>query len=216
MVSRRFCIAVVVCISFTTYAQEESSGKGGTVVGLGMGFGSEKLSVDPAVQPYVVVNGLTDIFIGLQTIVNVRVGYVSSAYRRDWVQVSERDYDLRNISLCVSALHRLTEAGALGLGAGVDWIDYGKHAIGAGPGSYVDREGNKVQVMMYAKDIGWHKVSPSVSAIAKGDIALREGAKVSMLFYFKFIFPGDDHGPSVFHSVNTMGFTVAFIRDLSL
>ena len=216
MISRVLCIAVVVFANLTTYAQEDGIRKGGVVVGLGMGFGYEQLFLDPAVRPNIVVNGLTDIFIGENTIVNVRAGYSSSGYKDDWMQVSVKDYDLKNISLCVSAFHRLTKIGALGLGAGVDWIRYGRHTIATGPGYYYDSMGNKIEIKRYVDDIGWDELSPSVSALAKSDIALRAGARVSMLFYYKFIFPGDKHGPSVFHSVNTMGFTLAFVRDLSL
>ena len=214
MMSRVLWVAIVVCSTNASYGQEAATQKDGSVAWWGMGYGFEQTHYVPNVRGEIVVNGLSDVLLGSATMINFRAGYITSSYS-SYVQVSDQDNAWRDISVCVSVLHRLTDVGALGVGAGFDWMRYEAHTVVTGPDYYYDAKGNKVENLHYGRDIGWEKVAPTVSVLSKCDVVLGEGARVAMLFYYKFSFPGSVHGPGVFHSVNTFGVTVALMRAVS-
>jgi len=213
MMSRSFFMVVMLIAGVTVNAQEMVKERQGGILGLGMGYGYDSV-LGPDIKGQVVVSGMEDVTLGSAAMMNLRIGYSNASERFGNGQPDERDYDWRNVFVLTAVFQRLSSVGAVGLGAGLDWMKYSRRTV-ITRSSY-DAQGNNAEVTLYGGEIGWNSMAPSFSVLANSEFVLQQGARVTIQFYYKFSFPGKVSGRSPYNSVNTMGVTFAFMRDMSL
>ena len=187
----------------------------GGIFGLGIGFGYDNVLDETGIPSQIVVSAQADLTMDPNTVMNFRLGYGTAASSKyGFGPVVEQDYSWRNVSVSTAVFHRLSSVGALGLGIGFDWMRYLKHTAISGAVVYYDRLGNKIEEVMPGPDVEWRRLAPSVAAIANVELVLQQGARITMQFYCKFSFPGVAYSRTPYHTINTLGATVAFMHDV--
>jgi hypothetical protein len=215
MYSRSVCMAMFLIAGFAADAQQGTKERGGGIVGLGVGFGYENVRGNPGIQGQLVTSGMADVTLGPRTFLSCRLGFSQTA--REYTGNAKstlQDLHWKDLSLTTAVFQRVSSIGSLGLGAGIDWIDFSGDEVEYPQRVSVGSDGTLTGPAVTRRSIAWKDAGPSVSALASVEFVMPQGARIVILCTMKFSFIGHPRGDVRYYLVQTAGVSVAFMRDV--